>query len=201
MLLWEALIVRGKEHHTNGSDGHRATDKAPRLPYDTRCAAITKSGTRCRGRIHKSGDYCVFHDPEIVAKRRQRSTGAAKRHRRLSHLPDGYLRKLTSITAVGNAMDRLYREVRLGTITPEMGRVLFGILTRLQDSGLAKTGPCPDRTRAARLRPKLADLLTRRERMAWEKAIAPKPRRLGTPPLKRREPADRPAALVLQVAS
>lgn len=201
MLLWETLIARGNEQHANGSNGQSVTTKAQRLPYDTRCTAITKSGTRCRGRIHRSGDYCVFHDPEIVARRRQRSSGAAKRHRRLSHLPDGYLRKLTTLTAVGNAMDRLYREVRLGTITPEMGRVLFGILTRLQDSGLAKTGPCPDRTRAARLRPKLSDLLTRRERMAWKKAIAPNPRRLAKPPIKRREQADRPAPLVLQVAS
>ena len=201
MLLWEALIVPGNERHTSGSNRHGVTTKAQRLPYDTRCTAFTKSGTRCRGRIHRGSDYCVFHDPEIAARRRHRPAGAAKRHRRLSHLPDGYLRKLTSITAVGNAMDRLYREVRLGTITPEMGRVLFGILTRLQDSGLVQTGPSPDRTKAARVRPKLSDMLTRRERRAWKKAIATNPRRLAKPPVKRREQADRPAPLVLQVAS
>jgi hypothetical protein len=69
-------------------------------------------------------------------------------------------------------MDRLYREVRLGVITPEMGKVLFGVLTRLLDSGLVATGPCPQRSKAARVRPKLRELLTRAERVEWTQAVA-----------------------------
>jgi hypothetical protein len=91
--------------------------------------------------------------------------------RRLSHLPDGYLRKLTNRTAVGHAMDRLYREVRLDVVTPEMGKVLLDVLTRILDSGLVAEGRCPQRTKAARIRPKLNDLLTRKERTAWRRAV------------------------------
>ncbi len=69
-------------------------------------------------------------------------------------------------------MDRLYREVRLEVISAEMGAVLFGILTRLLDSGLAQSGPCPKRSRAARIRPKLGELLTRAEQAAWQRAMA-----------------------------
>jgi hypothetical protein len=68
-------------------------------------------------------------------------------------------------------MDRLYREIRLGIVTPEMGRVLFDILTRLQDSNLVASGPRPERTKAARMRPKLTELLTRQERAAWKRAV------------------------------
>jgi hypothetical protein len=94
------------------------------------------------------------------------------RKRRLAHLPDGYLRKLSNRRAVAEAMDRLYREVRLGRVTLEMGEVLFRILTRLLDSGLVDVGLFPQRTKAGRIRPRLAELLTRDERSAWRKATA-----------------------------
>ena len=72
-------------------------------------------------------------------------------------------------------MDRLYREVRLGIITPEMGTVLFKIVTRLLDAGLCDAGPgnnaSSGRSRADRIRPKLSELLTRTERTAWRRAI------------------------------
>ncbi|RME37670.1 MAG: hypothetical protein D6788_08980 [Planctomycetota bacterium] len=174
LLLWERLSKASVQTapKANGSDAVRPLLRTTRLPYDRRCAAITKKGTRCKGRIRNGSDFCYFHDPETAGKRtRSAPSPLAKRRRRLKHLPDGYLRKLNSIAAVGEAMDRLYREVRLGVITPEMGRVLFDILNRLMDAGLVTTGPRPDRTKAARIRPKLRDLLTRQERRAWDRAV------------------------------
>jgi hypothetical protein len=94
-------------------------------------------------------------------------------------LPDGYLRKIKNRADVGHCMDRLYREVRLGAVTPEMGAVLFGILCRLLDSGLAGGPKAPAstarRSKAARIRPKLKDLLTSQERADWNRAIAHAP--------------------------
>ncbi len=194
MLLWEALT-------TNGTPAGKKTDlvcktriAARRLPFDTRCAKITKSGKRCRGKIHGDGDHCPLHDPTIAAKRRDSAAKPRKPKNPLSRLPDGYLRKLSNYAAAGNAMDRLYREVRLGVITPEMGRILFGILTRLMDTGLLEnTKNIPrriDRTKAARLRPKMDDLLTRAEKLAWRKAVAEAPPKI----LKRRAELQRAAA-------
>lgn len=172
MLFWESLSERTPRRSSNGSPAKTLTIRTRRLPYDRRCIALTKAGTRCRGRIRPGSDLCLFHDPNLAAERRKRM--AAKRgqnRRRFSHLPDGYLRKLSTRTAVGEAMDRLYREIRLGTVSIEMGEVLFKILTRLLDSELVKSGPCPDRSKAARIRPKLSELLTREERAAWKKAV------------------------------
>jgi hypothetical protein len=164
-----------------------------------------------------------LHDPALVARRQRRiATNGQARHRRLTHLPDGYLRKLTNRTAVGHAMDRLYREVRLGLVTTEMGSVLFAILTRLMDSGLLESrgdGPAPSRrSKADRLRPKLSELLTRAERAAWQKAIANLPDSgrerfaLHQPPAviaetvgangpRQQDAIERPVKVALQVAS
>lgn len=215
MLLWEALCVSDKRPGPDPTAEGGPTVRSQRLPYDRRCSALTKTGTRCRGQIRGDGEFCLFHDPEIAARRRAAQTQSrSKKRRRLSHLPDGYLRKLTSTAAIGQAMDRLYREVRLGIITTEMGTVLFNLLTRLMDAGLVPLGARPDRTKASRIRPKLSDLLTRQERVAWKTAvanapasvrgeIAPRPvadRPLAAP-AKPRDLAERPAALVLQAAS
>jgi hypothetical protein len=218
MLLWEVLRLPINGQNRPNANGKCITLQSQRLPYDKRCVAITKAGTRCRGRIQPGKDCCFFHDPEMTAEfRRRMAAKAAQSRRRLSHLPDGYLRKLSSIAAVGQAMDRLYREVRLGIITPEMGNVLFKVLTRLLDSGLVSTGPHPERSKATRVRPKLRDLLTRTERTAWQKAIEnvpatttdakqPKPAKTAfeRAVLKRRAPeptAPGPAKLTLQAAS
>jgi|GEM_PF-3157628 len=179
MLLWEALTTNGSAAGTKPDLIQKTPIVAKRLPFDRRCAKITKSGKRCRGKIHHGSDYCPLHDPAIIAKRKASSGKPRRRRHPLSHLPDGYLRKLSNYAAAGNAMDRLYREVRLGVITPEMGRILFGILTRLMDTGLLEnTKNIPrriDRTRAARLRPKMEEILTRSEKLAWKKAVCNAP--------------------------
>ena len=218
MLLWEALANLNGPSGTDPAHDPSTPVRVQRLPFDKRCSALTKSGARCRGQIRGAGEFCLFHDPEIAARRRAAQNDSRRtKHRRLSQLPDGYLRKLTNTAAVGQAMDRLYREVRLGIITTEMGTVMFNILTRLMDAGLVPLGVRPARTKAARIRPKLAELLTRGERMAWKKAVANAPQRARAEsdrsgskpgiertagaPAQPREVADRPAALVYQAAS
>lgn len=177
MLLWEYLAVPEHDPKANGAAVTVPLPQSVRLPYDTRCAAITKSGHRCRGRVLPNRECCFCHDPESVAKRQ--ASGRRSKHRsKLARLPDGYLRRLTNRRSVGEAMDRLYREIRLGIITPDMGRVLFGILTRLLDSGLsdADAAPrAPQRSKAARIRPKIQDLLSRAERRAWNRAVSNAP--------------------------
>ena len=171
MLFWESLHNAKGREPVGSVNETRYPLRSQRLPYDTRCSATTKAGTRCRGRIRGEGEFCVFHDPEMTAQRRR--TMAEKRvqsRRRLYHLPDGFLRKLTNRAAIGNAMDRLYREVRLGSVSIEMGTVLLGILNRLLDSDLIPSGPCPQRSKAARVLPKLEKLLNRDEFAALKRA-------------------------------
>lgn len=197
MLFWELLRASKTGNGLVESTEPGASLESVRLPFDTRCSMITKRGRRCRGHVRKGADWCTLHDPAVMAKRRQRQSSPRRRNT-LAHLPDGYLRKLTSTATVGNAMDRLYREVRLGVVTPEMGSVLFGILTRLMDSGLLDVGKTPphslERTKAARIRPKLRDLLTRSERKAWAEAIAAAPDELATTRAASKKPSSADAA-------
>lgn len=219
MLFWEALTL---PHERNGGPATAQPTVlcTQRLPFDKRCVVVTKSGRRCKGRIRPGTDHCPLHDPAFAAERRLRPAPQGGRtHRRLSHLPDGYLRKLTNRTSIGNAMDRLYRELRLGIVTNEMGLVLFNILTRLLDSGLADSGKLvsvSSRSKASRLRPKLSELLTRSERAAWRRAVANAPnsvlqvhdgKRLGLQSdakingVHRQQELERPVKLALQAAS
>ncbi len=178
-LLWETLSggsspEKGRKEISGGE-----VKRPPRLPFDKRCAGLTRAGKRCKGRIKGKSEFCSFHDPAMTAERRKRNAAMGGRSRtNLAHLPGGYLRKLNSLRALGDAMDRLYREVRLGIVTPEMGAVLFRILTRVLDDGLyaKKTTSAPSRrAKAIKLRPKLAELLTLEERRAWRKAVASAP--------------------------
>jgi hypothetical protein len=178
MLLWELLSKPLTRILNQGDDNQLSLPLSRRLPYETRCSTITKSGKRCRGKIRKGSEFCSLHDPEVAERRRSSAPPSRNSARyRLSHLPDGYLRRLSKRAAVGNAMDRLYREVRLGIISPDMGAVLFEILVRLMDSGMLDDDRIIDVTRckADRLRPKVKEWLTRSERSAWKKAVANAP--------------------------
>jgi len=105
-------------------------------------------------------------------------------------LPEGYPRRLSSPTAIGKAMDRLYREIRSGMVSPDMGRILFNILTRILDTRL--NGPNADvkdpkrRSKVDRMRPKLEELLvqveqTARQQKAAETAAGRTDQKAGTP--------------------
>ena len=182
MLLWETLASQDCGPHASDENCSSVAIAPKRLPFDKRCSAMTKAGRRCRGRIREGTEFCPFHDPTVTAKRRQALAAKGGRsHHKLAHIPDGYLRKLTDRCSIGHAMDRLYREIRLGVVTPQMGTVLFNILTRLLDSGLSDNGvaatstPHNNRSKADRLRPKLSQLLTHAERRAWREAATNAP--------------------------
>lgn len=186
MLLWELVSSKLPAEQTATRPQQDQVRHYQRLPYDTRCSALTKAGRRCRGKIRRGTEFCPFHDPAMSPERRRRIAAKGGRSRNpLAHLPDGYLRKIKNRTDVGHCMDRLYREVRLGVVTPEMGGVLFNILCRLLDSGIAN-GPKPPanaarRSKAGRIRPKLKDLLTLQERADWKRAIAQVPPETAAP--------------------
>lgn len=178
-LLWEALRFRTQKQE-GGAARIEPTQIYAREPKQKQCAATTRSGRRCRGRARPGQDFCPFHDPNLTAEqRREIASRGGRSHRRLSHLPDGYLRKLTTPAAVGEAMDRLYREVRLGIVDPAMGRTLMDILTRLHDrlSRQGASGPQVARkaptvlqpTKAERVRPKLDHALSQAEMAAWRR--------------------------------
>jgi hypothetical protein len=174
MLLWEMLSLRAAEAkaaaETEGQDA-AVVRWSQRLPYDDRCSARTKAGRRCRGRVRRESEFCVFHDPAVSrAQRRANASKGGRSHHKRQVLPDGYLRKLSNSAAVGEAMDRLYRDVRGGVVAPDMGRVLFDVLTRIAEEKGIDAGQDPAatsrRTRAARLRPKLQALLAEAQRAA-----------------------------------
>lgn len=208
MLFWESLSAEaGKSRAVVPGN---VTEAMKRLPFDRRCSAITKAGRRCKGRICEGSEFCSFHDPAITREQRCRNGAKGGRvSRHLATLPGGYLAKLNTRRAIGEAMDRLYREVRLGLVTPEMGNVLFAVLTRLLDSGLCSEGKtatrATGRTRAERIRPKLAELLTVSERRAWRRAVANAPesflRNAARQDKRRRDDAVAPAQVAMPAAS
>lgn len=179
MLFWEALESVSVKAETNTQDGVKVARLGPRLPFDKRCAALTKSGRRCRARAREAQDFCPFHDPAVSPQRRRMNAAKGGRNRgRRAHLPDGYLRKLTDPAAVGSAMDRLYREVRLGIVNPAMGRAMLEILGRILDALLTdpedpkRRKPLSPRAKVARLKPKLQELLAQVEQHEWREAVA-----------------------------
>lgn len=180
MLLWELVSSELPASQTAARPHLDQVRHYQRLPYDTRCSARTKAGRRCRGKIRQGTEFCPFHDPAITPERRRRIAAKGGRSRNpLAHMPDGYLRKIKNRADVGHCMDRLYREVRLGVVTPQMGSVLFNILCRLLDSGIVDGSKPPTsptrRSKASRIRPKIKDLLTPQERADWKQAIAQAP--------------------------
>lgn len=208
MLFWESLSVDAGK--SRAAVPGKLPEGVKRLPFDHRCSAITKAGRRCKGRICEGSEFCSFHNPAITREQRCRNGAKGGRvSRHLATLPGGYLSKLNTRRAVGEAMDRLYREVRLGLVTPEMGNVLFSVLTRLLDSGLCRDGKTParatGRTRAERIRPKLAELLTVAEHRAWRRAVANAPdsflRNAGRKDSRRRDDAVAPAQVAMPAAS
>ena len=207
MLFWEWLSVDGGR--SQPAVLGKVTAGMKRLPFDRQCSAITKVGRRCKGRIREGSEFCSFHDPAITREQRRRNGAKGGRvSRHLATLPGGYLSKLTTRRAIGEAMDRLYREVRLGLVTPEMGNVLFSVLTRLLDSGLSRDGEvlarANGRSRAEPIRPKLAELLTISERRAWRRAVANAPESLLRNPRRekrRRDDAVGSAQVAMPAAS
>jgi hypothetical protein len=178
-LLWESLQIEAPQTQEGKPVVVHAALRSHRLPYNTRCVAVAKSGRRCKARVRKGSDFCAFHDPSISKEvRRKNAAKGGRSHNRIASLPDGYLRKLANRASIGDALDRLYRETRHGIITVEMARVLFDILTRILDSGLLEERTTANKRRvskADRIRPKMESLLTAAERRRWRQALANAP--------------------------
>jgi hypothetical protein len=149
MLFWEKILST------------RNNGKPVRLPGVTRCAAVTKAGRRCRGKVRPDSPYCVFHDPQIDLSSRRRANSRKPRLVRPTryHLP-GVASRLTTRKGITAALDRLYNDTREGQISPQTGLVLFGMLEHLlaayNKSRPKRTPHQRDRSRAAALCRRLA---------------------------------------------
>jgi hypothetical protein len=178
-LLWESLQIEAPQTQEGKPAVVQTALRSHRLPYDSRCVAVAKTGRRCKARVRKGSEFCAFHDPAISQEsRRKNAAKGGRSHNRIASLPDGYLRKLTNRASVGSALDRLYRETRQGMITVEMARVLFDILTRILDSNLLEERPAGRTRRVSkvdRIRPRMESLLTAAERRRWRRALANAP--------------------------
>ena len=56
MLLWELLSKPLMQIANQSDDNQRSAPLSRRLPYETRCSTITKSGKRCRGKIRRGSE-------------------------------------------------------------------------------------------------------------------------------------------------
>ena len=150
MLLWESFCGRGRRN------------KWVRLPADTRCAAVTKKGTRCKGRIHTGGEYCYFHDPDV--ERPARRGGS----RRRAYHVDGVSSRLTTRRGITQALERLYHDTQMGIVPPDVGRALFEMLERMlhlyHETRPRRNPQRTDRSQAARLLRRLARTYVQAER-------------------------------------
>ena len=142
MLLWDSFCGRGRRN------------KWVRLPGDTRCAAVTKKGTRCKGRIHTGSEYCYFHDPDV--ERPARRGGS----RRRAYHVDGVSSRLTTRRGITQALERLYHDTQMGIVPPDVGRALFEMLERMlhlyYETRPRRNPQRTDRSQAARLLRRLA---------------------------------------------
>jgi hypothetical protein len=150
MLLWESFCGRGRRNTW------------VRLPGDTRCAAVTKKGTRCKGRIHTGSEYCYFHDPDV-----ERPARRAASKRRAYHV-DGVSSRLTTRRGITQALERLVHDTQMGIVPPDVGRALFEMLERMlhlyYETRPRRNPRQTDRSRAARLLRRLAKTYVKAER-------------------------------------
>ncbi len=132
MLLWEAVSGNNVTKSPAQTKVKAISTRPRSLRVNDRCAAQTRVGRRCRCRKAHGSDFCNFHDPEISA--RIRAASAAKREakkQQLAALPEGYLKTLANTDGIVNALENVYREVRLGVISTRTASVLLAIVDRM----------------------------------------------------------------------
>lgn len=132
-LLWEA-VGNSKPISNRGKAGvvQPISTRIRSMQRVDRCSARTRAGRQCRCRKANGSEFCNFHDPEIAA--RIREAARAKREKRkqcLANLPEGYPKSLNSNDGIATALDTLYREVRLGVVSPRTASVMLSIIDRL----------------------------------------------------------------------
>jgi hypothetical protein len=132
MLLWEA--VGGKKVPKSGGPTkvQPISTRLRSIQAPERCEAITRAGRRCRCRRATESQFCNFHDPAIAA--RIRASAAHKRAERqaaLAGLPAAYMKSLSTVDGITGALDGLFREVRLGVVSPRTAGIMLSIIDRL----------------------------------------------------------------------
>ena len=134
MLLWEAVGGKKPQHQQskNAPKPIITTRRLRSVQPDDRCTATTRIGRRCQCRRAKDSVYCNFHDPEISARIREKARQKREeRKAQLANLPDGYMKSLNTADGIASALDNLYREVRLGVVSPRTAQVMLAIIDRL----------------------------------------------------------------------
>jgi hypothetical protein len=132
MLLWEA--VGGKKVPKAGvpTKVQAISTRLRSVQASDRCESITRSGRRCRCRKAKESQFCNFHDPQISALIRERARQKrAERQAALAGLPAEYMKSLSTVDGIVGALDGLFREVRLGVVSPRTAGIMLSIIDRL----------------------------------------------------------------------
>ncbi len=131
-LLWEAAHEAGMSKKGRQGAVQPISSRLRSIQQPDRCAAITRVGRRCRCKKAEGSEFCSFHDPVISAQIREKAQAKREaKKRELSSLPEGYLKTLSTIDGIADALDRLYREVRLGIVSPRTASVMLAIIDRL----------------------------------------------------------------------
>ncbi len=166
MLLWEAVGGKKPQQSSTKSGVVRAvtTRRLRSIQAEDRCSALTRIGRRCRCRRARGSEFCNFHDPEIAAQIRERARLKREdKKRQLALLPDGFVKSLNSVDGIATALDSLYREVRLGVVSPRTASVMLAIIDRLlvYEKLVATVGKrrVTKRQRAFEVRQQLAEVL------------------------------------------
>lgn len=132
MLLWEA--VGGKKVPKQGvpTKVQPISTRVRGMQAPDRCEAVTRAGRRCRCRKAAESKFCNFHDPEIAARIRECARQKrAERQAALAGLPTEYMKSLGSVDGIIGALDGLFREVRLGVVSPRTAGIMLSIIDRL----------------------------------------------------------------------
>lgn len=144
MLLWEAVGGKNPRSGSNQPTVQVISTRVRSMQASDRCTAHTKVGRQCRCRRVKTSNFCAFHDPEISARIRAKARAKREaRKRQLAALPKEYIKTLASPEGIGTALEHLFREVRLGVVSPRTAQVMLAIVDRLlaYDRLLKTVGP------------------------------------------------------------
>ncbi len=164
MLLWEA--VGGKKVPKKGVNAvaQPISTRLRSMQSSDRCEAMTRSGRRCRCRKAAESQFCNFHDPEISARIREKARQKREeRKAQMAAVPTEYMKSLSSVDGITQALDCLFREVRLGVVSPRTAGMMLSIIDRVlvYDKLVRENGPrrVSKRIRALEVREQLAGVL------------------------------------------
>ena len=106
----------------------------------TTCLFTKEDGERCRARAMRDSEYCFFHDPATLERRRAaRRAGGIERSKKAAVLPaDAVDCPLESVGHIVELLAQTINQVRKGTADPRVGNsvgYLAGIMLKALDIG------------------------------------------------------------------